>query len=43
MDNFCIKMVMKGKELKLDEEKAVALAAYVTSLSNGVEVQIGGK
>ncbi len=43
MNNLCIKMVMKGKALKLDEDKAVALAAYVTSLSHGTKIQVCGK
>jgi cytochrome c peroxidase len=43
MNNVCIEMVMEGKPLKLGSDKAVALAAYVTSLSNGVKVQVGEK
>lgn len=43
MNNMCIEMIMEGEPLKLGSDEAVALAAYVTSLSNGVKVQVGGK
>lgn len=43
MNNMCIEMIMKGKPLPLDSDDSIALAAYVTSLSNGVPIQIGGK
>ena len=43
MNNICIEMVMEGEPLKLESDEAIALAAYVTSLSNGLEVQVGGK
>lgn len=43
MNNMCIQMIMKGTPLKLDSPESVALSAYVTSLSNGIPVQIGGK
>jgi cytochrome c553 len=43
MNNMCIEMIMEGKPLKLGSDEAVALAAYVTSLSNGVEIKVGGK
>lgn len=42
MNNICITMMMKGEPLKLDSDEAVALATYVTSLSNGVQIQVGG-
>jgi len=43
MNNLCIKMVMEGKPLELDSDEAIALAAYVTSLSNGEKIKVGGK
>ncbi|MGB9596439.1 MAG: c-type cytochrome [Candidatus Poribacteria bacterium] len=43
MNNMCIQMIMKGTPLKLDSADSIALAAYVTSLSNGTPVQVGGK
>lgn len=43
MNNMCIKMVMKGKPLKLESDEAVALAAYVTSLSAGEKIQVRGE
>ena len=43
MNNLCIAMIMEGKPLNLESEEAVALAAYVTSLSNGEEIKVGGK
>lgn len=43
MNNMCIEMIMEGKPLKLDSDESIALAAYVTSFSNGSKVQVGGK
>ena len=43
MDNVCIDMIMEGKPLKLGSDEAVSLAAYVTSLSKGVKIKVGGK
>lgn len=43
MDNMFIEMIMKGKPLELGSDEAVSLAAYVTSLSNGVKIKVGGK
>jgi cytochrome c peroxidase len=43
MNNMCIKMIMEGEPLKLDSNEAIALAAYVTSLSNGVKINVGGE
>jgi len=43
MDNLCIQMMVKGNPQKLDSNNSIALAAYVTSLSNGVPIQVGGK
>jgi len=43
MNNVCIDMVMEGKPLKLGSDDSVALAAYVTSLSNGVKIKVGKK
>ncbi len=43
MNNICIEMIMKGKPLPLDSNDSIALATYVTSLSNGVPIQVGGK
>jgi len=42
MNNMCIQM-MKGNPLKLDSPESIALATYVTSLSNGTPIQVGGK
>jgi len=36
-------MIMEGKLLELGSDEAVALAAYVTSLSNGVKIKVGKK
>ncbi|MBM3242613.1 c-type cytochrome [Candidatus Poribacteria bacterium] len=41
MNNMCITMPMKGRALKLDSPEAIALAAYVTSLSNGMKIEMG--
>jgi hypothetical protein len=41
MNNLCIDMIMDGKPLELGSDEAVSLAAYVTSLSNGVKVKVG--
>ncbi len=43
MNNMCIKMIMEGEPLKLDSDEAIALTAYVTSLSNGVKINVGGE
>lgn len=43
MNNICIEMMLKGKPLKLDGDEAIALTAFVTSLSNGIPIQIGKK
>jgi hypothetical protein len=43
MNNMCIKMVMKGKSLKLESNEAVALASYVTSLNAARKIQAGGE
>ncbi len=43
VQNMRIKMMMKGTPLKLDSADSIALSAYVTSLSNGIPVQVGGK
>ena len=43
MDNVCIEMLMEGKPLELESDEAVSLAAYVTYLSNGVKIKVGGK
>lgn len=43
MNNMCLTMMVKGNALKLGSDDAVALAAYVTSLSNGIPVQVGAK
>jgi cytochrome c553 len=40
MNNLCISMIMEGEPLKLDSDEAIALAAYVTSLSNGVKINL---
>ena len=41
MDNNCIRMFMGGKRLELNSPESLALAAYVSSLSNGVAVDVG--
>ncbi len=43
INNMMINMVLKGKPLKLESDEAITLAAYVTSLSNGAKIQVGGK
>lgn len=43
MNNMMISMVLRGEPLKLESDDAIALAAYVTSLSNGAKIQVGGK
>lgn len=43
MNNICIQTIMKGTPLKLDSADSVALSAYVTSLSNGIPIQVGAK
>ncbi len=40
MDNNCIKMFMQGKALDLKSKESIALAMYVSSLSNGEQVQV---
>jgi len=42
-NNTYIQMIMKGNPHKLDSSDSVALAVYITSFSNGVPVQVGGK
>lgn len=41
MDNNCIKMFMKGKPMPLGTDDSIALAMYVTSLSNNNAVEVG--
>ena len=41
MNNNCLQMFMKGSPLDLAGEDSRHLAAYVASLSNGKEVEIG--
>ncbi len=41
MNNNCLQMFMMGQPLDLASEDSRDLAAYVASLSNGEEVQIG--
>jgi thiosulfate dehydrogenase len=43
VQNMRIQMIMKGTPQKLDSADSIALSAYVSSLSNGVPVQVGGK
>lgn len=43
MNNMCVEMIMQGKPLPLDSDDSIALAAYVTSLSNGTKIQVGNK
>ncbi len=43
MNNMCIQTIMNGTPLKLDSADSIALSAYVTSLSNGIPIQVGGK
>jgi len=40
MNNNCIKMFMQGSALELNSREAVALEMYVTSLSNGEQVEV---
>ena len=42
MNNNCIRMFLKGKRLPLDSPESFNLSAYVSSLSDGDEVQVGG-
>ncbi len=42
MNNNCIRMFLKGKRLPLDSPESFNLAAYVSVLSDGDEVQVGG-
>jgi len=41
MNNNCIKMFMDGNALDLDSKESIALAMYMTSLSNGENVDVG--
>jgi len=41
MNNNCIKMFMDGKALALNSKESIALAMYMTSLSNGENVDVG--
>lgn len=41
MNNNCIRMFMMGKPLDLNSKEARDLAAYVSTLSNGREVEVG--
>lgn len=41
MNNMCIMTFLKGKPLALDSDEAVALSAYVHSLSEGKRVKLG--
>ena len=40
MNNNCIKMFMQGSPLDLHSSEAIALEMYVTSLSNGEQVEV---
>jgi len=42
MNNNCVRMFMAGKRLPLDSPESSYLAAYVTSLSDGEEIEVGG-
>lgn len=42
MNNNCLRMFMSGKRLPLDSPESSYLAAYVTSLSEGEEIEVGG-
>lgn len=42
MNNNCLRMFMDGKRLPLDSPESSYLAAYVTSLSEGEEIEVGG-
>lgn len=41
MNNNCIKMFMGGKALDLHSQDSIALAMYISSLSNGEGVDVG--
>jgi len=41
MNNMCITMPMKGRALKPDSPEAIALVASVTSLNNGMKIEMG--
>lgn len=43
MDNNCIRMFMSGKRLPLNSPESFYLAAYVSSLSDGDDVQVKGE
>lgn len=42
MNNNCIRMFLKGKRMPLDSPESFNLAVYVSSFSDGDEVQVGG-
>ncbi|MCI0694264.1 hypothetical protein L0337_19935 [candidate division KSB1 bacterium] len=42
MNNNCIRMFMSGKRLPLNSPESFYLATYVSSLSEGDQVQVGG-
>ncbi len=42
MNNNCIRMFLKGKRIPLDSPESFNLAAYVSTFSDGDEVQVGG-
>jgi len=42
MDNNCIRMFLNGKRLPLNSPESFYLATYVSSFSNGDEVQVAG-
>lgn len=42
MDNNCIRMFLAGKRLPLNSPESFYLATYVSSLSNGDDVQVSG-
>lgn len=42
MNNNCIRMFLKGKRLPLNSPESFYLATYVSSLSDGDEVQVAG-
>ncbi len=42
MDNNCIRMFLAGKRLPLNSPESFYLATYVSSFSNGDEIQVSG-
>ncbi len=42
MDNNCIRMFLAGKRLPLNSPESFYLATYVSSLSNGDDIQVAG-